>query len=272
MRIVRPTRLVEGFALGIALWCMLYALQVLPGSAGDYPGALWAGAGGAVLRASPIGRMLHMMFVPIAIVVVIVSATPASETLAARWMRNDPIPDAGLSAIIALSAGLNPDSTIASEGLDHLLVALELIRAHKSTVLLTTGVEERFETGFVTSDADQSRIVALFGGGITWLRDAPTKSTREEAVGAAARLLPLGMQRIAVIASPMHTRRACASFEAVGFTVTCVASRTRSPGGWPSSTWPVDRFARFGAWIYEVAALAKYESRGWLAPPRGART
>ena len=264
-------RLIEGFAFGVAVWSMLYALQILPGSAADYPALLWAAAGGAVLCATRWGRRLTVLLLGCnAAVLVIVSATPVSESLAVRWMRIDPMPDSGVAAVVALSAGLNPDSTMSSEGLDHLLVALELIRANKSRVLVTTSVQDQFPTGMVSSDADQARMVGLFGPGITWLRHAPTKSTREEAVRVAARLLPLGMRHIAVIASPMHTRRACATFEAVGFTVECLASRSRTPGGWPSSTWPVDRLARFGAWVYEVAALATYERRGWLAPPRGA--
>jgi hypothetical protein len=81
-------------------------------------------------------------------------------------------------------------------------------------------------------------------------------------------LIPQGIRRIAVVAAPLQTRRACSAFEAVGFSVTCIPALSRSPGGGIPGYWPRDRLTLFGDWVYEVLGTAKYRARGWLATPR----
>ena len=274
IRRVRLARIVEGGAIGVALWCILFAVELLPGILSDTPGVLLFGLVGAAAQASRVRRGLLVILVLAAAVVVVVTQTPLSNILAARWVRADQFPDSGVSAVVALSAGLNPDTTINSEALDHLINGLELVRAGKASVLVTTTVEERFPAGAVKSTVDQSRIVSLFGGNTKWISTSDVKSTRDEALRSAELLLPTGVRRIAVVASPMHTRRACSAFEAVGFEVTCVPARMRSAGGQDPGPWPADRLKVFGDWVYEVAATARYRARGWLdsgPPERAAR-
>jgi hypothetical protein len=66
----------------------------------------------------------------------------------------------------------------------------------------------------------------------------------------------------------MHTRRACAVFEAVGFRVVCQASRERDF----VTDHPIgnrDRLAAVRAYGYEVMGMIKYRAKGWLSrPPR----
>jgi hypothetical protein len=50
----------------------------------------------------------------------------------------------------------------------------------------------------------------------------------------------------------------------VGFDVTCVAARSRLPGGASPGPWPRDRLTVFGDWVYEVAGTTKYRMKGWL--------
>lgn len=266
-RRVRLARIIEGGAIGVALWCILFAVELLPGILSDTPGVLLFGIAGAVAQASRVRRGLVVILVLAAAMVVVVTQTPLSNAIAATWVREDQLPDSGLSAVVALSAGLNPNRTINSEALDHLINGLELVRGGKANVLVTTTVEERFPTGVVNSTMDQSRIISLFGGGTKWISTSDVKSTREEALKSAELLLPGGIRRIAVVASPMHTRRACSAFEAVGFQVTCVPARIRSAGGQDPGPWPADRLKVFGDWVYEVAATARYRASGWLGSP-----
>ena len=267
IRRVPVARIVEGGAFGVALWCILFAFQLLPGILADTQGVQIFATAGAVAKSTRLHRGLSVILILAAAMVVIVTETPLSNVIAARWVRKDIIPDSGVAAVVVLSAGLNPNGTINSEGLDHLINGLELLRAHKARVVVSTTVEERFPTGLINSAIDQSRIVGLFGADSQWIHTAPGKSTREEAVRSADLLLSQGMRRIAVVASPMHTRRACSAFEAVGFEVTCVPSRLRSPGGENPGPWPDDRLKVFGEWVYEVAAMAKYRAAGWVGPP-----
>ena len=87
-------------------------------------------------------------------------------------------------------------------------------------------------------------------------------TTRDEATQSWRLLGARGATRVAVVTTPLHTSRACAAFEAVGFTVTCVAAVWRAynvtaPDGWR------DRLALFRDWLYERAAALEYRQRGW---------
>ena len=224
------------------------------------------GLAGIAAGISRFHRILVVVLALAAAAVVLVTQTSVSNSVASRWIRQDRFPDSALSAVVVLSAGVNPNTTINSEALDHLITGLELVRAGNASVLVTTTVEERFPAGAVSSAADQSRIVALFGAHGRWIRTPPVHSTRDEALRSAELLLPQGVRRIAVVASPMHTRRACSAFEAVGFEVTCVPARIRAPGGMAPGPWPADRLRVFGEWVYEVVGTARYRTKGWLGP------
>lgn len=260
--------IVEGGAIGVALWCILFAFQLLPGILADTPGVLLFGTAGALAQASRFRRGLLVILIVAAVVVIVVTETSLSNVIASKWVREDQLPDMGVSAVVVLSAGLNQNGTINSEGLDHLIDGLELLRARRAKVLVTTTVEEPFPTGLVKSTLDQARIVSLFGADSQWIRTAAGKSTRDEALHSAQLLLPQGMRQIAVVASPMHTRRACSAFEAVGFEVSCVPARIRSPGGRDPGPWPADRLKVFGDWVYELAATGMYRAQGWLGSSR----
>ncbi len=259
---------VEGATIGIALWCILYAFQLLPGIAADTPGVVLFGIAGLVLRISQFGPILAGVLVAAAAAVFVVTETSISNVLASRWVRADQFPDSGVQAVVVLSAGLNANGTINGPGLDHLLSGLELIRAGKAKLLVTTTVRQQFPAAFLTSEADQARIVGLSGALSQWERVAPGKSTRDEAVNSARSLIPRGIKHVAVVADPLHTRRACGAFEAVGFGVVCVPARARSPGAADPGPWPADRLTVFGDWVYEVLATAQYRARGWLTTDR----
>ena len=264
--------MVEGAAIGIAVWCMLLAFQLLPGKTADTPGVLIFGLAGIALNATPFRAALLAILAIGAVVIVVVSQTDVSNVIASRWIRCDALPDSGVAAVVVLSAAVNPNETMSGEALDHLLTGLELITAGTSPLLVTTTVQRMFPspTGLVSSETDQSRILALFGARVNWMRIPAGHSTRDEALNAAKLLLPRRITRIAVVASRMHTHRACSAFEAVGFDVTCVPARTRIPTGLSPGSWPQYRLAAFGDWVYEVASTAKYQWHGWLSPRRTA--
>jgi uncharacterized SAM-binding protein YcdF (DUF218 family) len=256
--------MVEGGAIAVALWCTLYIFQLLPGRTADTEGVLLFAIAGAILRLTPIGKSLLPALTLCSLVVLAVSESSVSNAVASEWIRCDPIPDSGIAAVVVMSAGVNPNGTMSAEALDHLLTGLELTRGDSAPLLVTTTVQQMFPTGMVSSQTDQGRIVALAGGRRRWMRMRSTRSTRDEALTVGDSLLPRGMRRVAVVASPMHTRRACGAFAAVGFDVTCVAARSRLPGGASPGPWPRDRLTVFGDWVYEVAGTTKYRMKGWL--------
>jgi uncharacterized SAM-binding protein YcdF (DUF218 family) len=261
---VRVGRLLHSGAIGIAVWCIAFAFGVLPNVMADTYGVMIMLVVGIALGLTRYERVLSSALMVGAATIVVVALTPLSDAIAVRWMRADAAPSSSVAAVVVLSTGVTPDTAMTSAALDHLITALELVRSGKSSLLVTTVVEQRFPSGHVSSADDQARIIGLLGGGANWLRTPPVHSTRDEAVMSAALLFPRGARRIAVVTSPMHTRRACATFRSVGFDVTCIASRLRGPAGRIIVQSPSDRMTVFGDWIYEVTGMAEYWMRGWL--------
>jgi len=252
--------------MGIALWSVLFSFQLLPGFAADTWGVILFAISGTIADVS-LRRALVAILIITAALVLLVTQTSLSNAVASRWVREDRFPSTPVAAVVVLSAGVNPNSTMSSDALDQLLSGLELVAEGRANALVTTTVEQPFPGRRVSSRVDQSRVLALVGSKVKWLRTVPTESTRDEALKSAQLLMPLGIRRIAVVTAPMHTRRACSAFEAVGFTVTCVPALVRSPGAWDPAPWPADRLHVFGEWIYEAAGVLKYQSAGWLKKP-----
>jgi uncharacterized SAM-binding protein YcdF (DUF218 family) len=81
---------------------------------------------------------------------------------------------------------------------------------------------------------------------------------------AAAHLKsPAAPVQIALVTSPMHTRRACATFEKLGFRVVCVPALERDHDTWHPVT-AEDRLAAWRAYLYERLAWVEYSYRGWV--------
>lgn len=197
-------------------------------------------------------------------VLVGVALTPASAALAGHWVREDPLPDNPADALVVLCGGLGTGSLLNSAGgSDRLLTGLERLQQRRGRRLLTTRVSRLDGGHLVTSDSNQRRLIDLAGVEPAWERPGTVQHTREEASRAASRLLPLGARRVVVVTSPLHSRRACAAFEAVGFQVSCAPARERgSRTRRPLST--SDCLAAFRAYPYERVAMWKYRTRGWV--------
>lgn len=152
--------------------------------------------------------------------------------------------------VIALSSGFAHDSLLDPVGVGRLKSAAALVLRRQVPRLVTTRIEGG--TSGVTSDYGQRAVIAMANYSGPWTTLAPAvHSTRDEAV--ALRSAIPGRQTIVVVTSRLHTRRACATFEQVGFTVECV-------DGYADPRWwrmPLD-------YLYERAAVLKYRRNGWI--------
>jgi len=72
-----------------------------------------------------------------------------------------------------------------------------------------------------------------------------------------------GWKRVVVVTSPLHTRRACATFEKMGMTVSCVAAEWREVAI-NTLRSPEDRIRTFQVWLYEMAGTVRYNQLGWI--------
>jgi len=182
-----------------------------------------------------------------------------------HWVRSDADSAASVAAIVVLSSGVQSDTALDPPGADRLIMGLQRMHERAAPRLLTT-------TAIVTRDGerlstlpDERRLVHLAGLDSAWTALDSVGNTHDEALRAAAALhaSPSSPQTVAVVTSPMHTRRACAAFEKAGFRVICVPARERDHDTWHPAT-PEDRLAAWRVYLYERLGWVKYRWKGWV--------
>jgi uncharacterized SAM-binding protein YcdF (DUF218 family) len=262
--------LIAGFGATCALltWLVVGALTGL-GKVPSllFPGAVLVALVGAVVGLTRAAVVLWVLTAAALVAFCTIAMTPfVTRVLPTSTMvRRDNLPAQPLDAVVVLSGGITPDGMLAPEALDRLLTGLALMRDSVAPVLVVT--EPRRSRQGVTAAADQARVRALVARPFPMLMVDSVHTTRDEAVNAWRLLQARNATKIAVVTSPLHTRRACATFEQVGFVVTCVPaiSRVYSVTGADNGS---DRLTLFREWLYERAAWFEYRARGWLPTPR----
>ncbi len=217
---------------------------------------------GAILGVSRLRPLLWIAAGIIAIICLAVSYTPLVSRLSGQLVRRDAL-GSPVDAIAVLSVGLTPDGMMRSETLDRLLTGLSLAKQSGAPPLLISRERRAFGGRVVSDSTDQLRLLALVQPATRVIFVDSVFTTRTEALRMKAIAGAHGWSRIAVVTSPMHTRRACATFEAIGFNVVCVPAEVRGSGLYEGSN-AEDRLRAFRAWLYEVFASSSYRSRGWI--------
>jgi uncharacterized SAM-binding protein YcdF (DUF218 family) len=201
---------------------------------------------GAALGITRLRPLVVIAAGVVALVCIVVAYTPLVSAAARPLIRRDAIPPR-VDAIAVLSGGFTPDGMMAGVTLDRLLSGLMLAKRGLAPVMLVS-MERRASNGASVSDsADLRNVTALLGGGAPIIFVDSVTTTRTEAV----------------ITSPLHSRRACATFEAVGFKVVCVPAAVRGSGLY-SGAGAQDRLREFRSWLYETFATDSYRRRGWI--------
>lgn len=100
------------------------------------------------------------------------------------------------------------------------------------------------------------------------VRETSSLTTRDQAIAVAALLKARGIDRVVLVASPIHMPRALAACEAVG--VRAVPSVTARPHpDLPGGLWSViprrDALLYTNESLYEYLALWWYRQQGWIA-------
>jgi len=221
---------------------------------------LLATVAGAVVGALNGKWLLLVIDAFLLLALMIIGYTPVMFGVASRWVRDDPLAPA--DAIVVLSATVKSDGYLNVEGVERLLTGLALFQKQAAPRLFTTSVEVEYPTGVLSSTADQRRLIQLAGAEPAWTSLTGVFTTRDEALQAASKL-PANAHSVVVVTSPMHTRRACATFEAVGFKVICKAAAEHHHVTWHPIN-PTDRLESFGAYLYERLGMVKYRAKGWL--------
>jgi uncharacterized SAM-binding protein YcdF (DUF218 family) len=198
----------------------------------------------------------------VAFLCVAVAYTPLVSALAAPLVRRDPLP-AHVDAIAVLSAGFTRDGMMRSETLDRLLTGLALAKRGLARTLLISRERTDYDGKVVTDSADKEKLLALASPSAQVIVVDSVFTTRTEALRMKAIAQARGWSTVAVVTSPMHTRRACATFEAVGFKVICIPADLRESGLYKGSN-AEDRLRAFRSWLYETFAGESYRRHSWI--------
>lgn len=220
-----------------------------------------AGIVGALIGPTRLRPLLWIVAGPIAVLSLAITYTPLVSALAEPLVRRDAMP-ARVDAIAALSGGLTPGGEMRSTTLDRLVSALLLAREGRAAAVLVAQERQGHGGRPVTDSADVQQIVRAFSPPVEVIIVDSVLTTRSEALRMRRIALQRGWTTIAVVTAPLHSRRACATFEAVGFKVVCVPSSSREHVV-PGARTPEDRLRTFRSWLYETFAGATYKSNGW---------
>ncbi|MBC7840792.1 MAG: YdcF family protein [Gemmatimonadaceae bacterium] len=187
--------------------------------------------------------------------------TNVVPSLAAPFVRNDSVNLASVDAVFVFSNSVNSRGLVNGEGIDRLLTGIALRARRSELPLIVSEVKSTSRGPGISSLADQRALIAMVPAtGPVEVIDS-VYSTRDEAVRLSRRAFLARWKRVAVVTSPMHTRRACATVESLGLAVTCVAAPWR-PAGWPART-ATDRRVVMQHLTYETLAWAQYRLSGW---------
>jgi uncharacterized SAM-binding protein YcdF (DUF218 family) len=264
----RARRICFGALLGVLGGLLAVELgfkSVLPGQLSDAAFELVTLGLGALVGAIGWPAIVGAVDAFLVALYVVVAFSPLMPALARSWVRADAWPGRP-NAVMVLSSSVLADTAIDETALDRLLTGLEVAERDSIARFVTSRVEVRVGDRTLSSDADQQRMVALAHLAAKWDVVDSVQSTRDEALRAAKLLLPAGAKTIVVVTSPMHTRRACGTFERVGFTVYCQPAREHAYDTW-RPRGPADRLAAFRSYIYERLGMVKYRTKGWLGTP-----
>lgn len=258
----RAVRAVIGLALGGSVWMTLSFLGVpMAFHLGSMIGLIPFALAGALLFLTRFGPVLACVEALLLLFLVLIAYTPAIIGTSRALIRADPVPSHA-DAVVVLSAGVTADGFLQGQGLDRLLTGLALIKRGIAPLLIVTREERVFGDSTVNSSADQDSLIAL-AGVLNFVATPLVASTHDEAMAVKRIADRSGWKRIVLVTSPYHTRRACATFEHVGLTVSCVPGDSRDIAV-RSLASPRDRVGAFGVWTYEVAATLQYKWRGWI--------
>ena len=217
---------------------------------------------GSLLGVSRLRPLLWIGGGILALLCIVVAYTPLVTLLSRPWIRSDPLPT-HVDAIAVLSMGITPDGMMRSETMDRVLSGLALARKGVASAMMISMERRDFGNGPVSDSADLLSLTSLAGEPVPVIFVDSVFTTRTEALRMKGIAQTKRWQVLAVVTSPMHTRRACATFEAVGLRVACVPAAVRESGLHARSN-AEQKLRAFRSWLYETFASDSYRRRGWI--------
>lgn len=253
--------LATGALLGFVSWLEYLRLSTLdPFERFGVSGLLPAAILGALLYRKSFRPVLWVIASAFAFMIVVVSYTPIMRSSARALIREDkPRP---FDAVVVLSSRVSDDELLDQQGVDRILTGIELARSANRPLILTR-IKVKASHRVVDSKPDQDRLLRLGSGLSEVILSGYAENTHDEAMHTAAIARSHRWQTVAVVTSPFHSRRACATFEKQGLSVVCVPALARDVAVNALKRGP-DRLRAFQLWLYESFGSSEYSRRGWI--------
>jgi uncharacterized SAM-binding protein YcdF (DUF218 family) len=191
----------------------------------------------------------------------IVAWTPLAYWLSRDLPRRDPLSPS--DAVFVLGSGLQDDGDFTTPAMSRLLHGLELLGEGLAPRLILT------ELPAPTPSYREAACELMGHLGLTQevIALGPVRNTHDEAVAVAGLADEMGLERIIVVTSPSHSRRASAALESQAQGLDVISS--------PSQETLFDyenlgeirgdhRVRAFGFLAHEYVGLLYYQLRGWI--------
>lgn len=217
---------------------------------------------GALLATSSAGSWLWGVTAGAALLLLTISYTPIVPPLLDPLVRRDTESQAPPDAVVVFSGSVTGEGRVMGPALDRLLTGFAEAKRRRISVLVLSKVADDQDATVATSERDQRELSSAFAPELELRFVAEVHSTRDEALAFAALARTNGWQRVLVITSPAHTRRACKAVERVGLAVQCLPAVSRSYA-LSRLDLPENRRQAFGDVLYETVATLLYRARGW---------
>ena len=255
-------RFVSGIVCAAASWFAASAVGIPAAfNIGVFTGILPALLAGGIVGVTRLYPLLRWLTVAMLALVLVIAFTPVVTGPAKKLIRRDAVPSKA-DAIVVLSAGVTADGLLPQQGMDRLLQGTKLARAGVAPRLILTREMRSIDGRRISSSGDQDSVVAL-AGIVDAIATRSVRSTHDEALRVSKLAGAEGWQRVVVVTSPFHSRRACRTFERAGLTVSCIPADSRDVAVLSLST-PDDRVKAFGFWLYESVRNIRYRQLGWI--------
>ena len=217
---------------------------------------------GAVLGRTRFAWALWLALLTSAALVLVIGFTPLVDGAILSLLRADAergVPD----AIVVYSGRMTDAGHIGEGALSRLVSALEDVQRLRVPHVVVSEQTREVRGRIVRSGNDQRRLAGLLGVGVDVHVVGPVHTTHDESLAFAALARSRGWTHLRAVTSPLHARRACATLEATGLSVTCAPSTARDVAIAP----PTTSRARLELWrsaVHELVGLLVYRLRGWI--------
>jgi len=221
--------------------------------------ALAFGAGGA-LGLSSYRSWLRRAALTLCLLWAIVAFTPLTHWMASTIERRDPLERA--DAVFVLASALQRDGELGTSSMARLLRGLEILGEGWAPRLILSELPEprpRYE-------AIARQTMERLGLEQEILTVGPVRNTHDEAVEVGALFRERGYERLVVVTSESHSRRASAALESQGVTVTAQPASENAFD--VQNLFRIgssdDHVTAFGPLAHEYVGLFYYRVRGWI--------